>query len=261
MNRRLILCLLIALLAYSPPLALAQASRRLPEAKSRQEYQDYIAATAIAEGAALEKTADDFAAKYSTSELRSYLYSRSLHQYQNEDNPVKMLEVADKVLALDPDNSVALATSALVLADSLTASDPARDQKIWLIRHNCDHALETVDSSLVLAPGVTAQDVAAYKALLGARVHSALGIMELKTGNDREAEDDLKMAAGMNRVRGDASVYYHLALAQDHQKKYAEAVDSAEQALQLASSSPGLQKLAEVELERLQKLAGRRGRQ
>jgi tetratricopeptide (TPR) repeat protein len=261
LNRRLIFCLLIALLAYSHSSALAQTARRVPEARSRQEYQDYKSATAIAEGASLEKAADDFAAKYPASELRVYLYSKSLHQYQNEDNPAKMLDMANKVLALDPDNSVALATSALVLADSLIASDPARDQKVWLIRHNCDHALETMDSSLVLAPGVTAQDVAAYKALLGARVHSALGIMELKTGNDREAENDLKMAAGMNRVRGDASVYYHLALAQDHQKKYAEAVDSAEQALQLASSSPGLQQLAEVELARLQKLAGRRDRQ
>jgi tetratricopeptide (TPR) repeat protein len=233
----------------------------VPEAGSRQEYQDYMSATTIAEGASLEKAADDFAARYPASELRVYLYSRTLHRYQNEDNAAKILEMANKVLALDPDNSVALATSALVLADSLTASGPARDQTIWLIRHNCEHALETMDSSLVLAPGVTAQDVAAYKALLGARVHSALGIMELKTGNDREAENDLKMAAGMNRVRGDASVYYHLALAQDHQKKYAEAVDSAEQALQLASSSPALQKLAEVELERLQKLSGRRGRQ
>ncbi|HLY98945.1 MAG TPA: tetratricopeptide repeat protein [Candidatus Angelobacter sp.] len=261
MNRPLILCVLIALLAYSLPCAPAQTTRRVPEARSRQEYQDYMAATAITDGALLEKAADDFAARFPASELRVYLYSRSLHQYQNEDNPEKMLEAANKVLTLDPDNSVALATSALVMADSLTSSDPARDQKIWLIRHNCDHALETMDSSLVLAPGVTAQDVAAYKALLGARVHSALGIMELKTGNDRDAENDLKLAAGLNRVQGDASVYYHLALAQDHQKKYAEAVDSAEQALQLASASPALQQLAEVELERLQKLAVRRNPQ
>ena len=114
-----------------------------------------------------------------------------------------------------------------------------------------------MDSSLVLVPGVTPEEIVAYKGSLGSMVHSALGIMELKTGNDSGAEKDLKTALSLNRLGGDPSIYYHLALAQDHQKKYSDALASVEQAMQLASSNPDLQQLAEKEHDHLQKLARR----
>ena len=85
--------------------------------------------------------------------------------------------------------------------------------------------------------------------------YSALGIMKLKTGDDAGAEKDLKMATELAKIRPDGYAWYHLALAQDHRKKYAAALGSVEQALQLASSDPELQKLAEVEHERLAGLA------
>ena len=85
--------------------------------------------------------------------------------------------------------------------------------------------------------------------------YSALGIMKLKTGDDAGAEKDLKMATELAKFRPDGHAWYHLALAQDHRKKYAAALNSVEQALQLASSDPELQKLAEVEHERLAGLA------
>jgi Flp pilus assembly protein TadD len=81
--------------------------------------------------------------------------------------------------------------------------------------------------------------------------YSALGIMKLKTGDDAGAEKDLGQAAALAKIHPDPYVWYHLALAQDHRKKYAAALNSIKQALQLASSDPDLQKLAEVENERL----------
>jgi len=69
------------------------------------------------------------------------------------------------------------------------------------------------------------------------------------------AEKDLKAATELAKIRPDGYAWYHLALAQDHRKKYAAALGSVEQALQLASSDPELQKLAEVEHERLTGLA------
>ncbi len=258
MIKRLILTMLVALACRALPAQSRSAFRPVPQAKTQQEVNDYNAAYASAGGVALEAAANDFAAKYPESELRPYLYSRAMHQYQNENNPGKILATGEKVLALDPDNSVALALTATVLADGLAEQDLDRDQKAAIIKRNCSRALDTLESSMVLAPGVTPEEITAYKASLGIMVHSAMGIMELKTGNDSGAEKDLKAALKLNRIAGDATVYYHLALAQDHQKKYSEAMGSVEQALQLASSNPELQKLAEAEHERLQKLAGRR---
>jgi hypothetical protein len=87
--------------------------------------------------------------------------------------------------------------------------------------------------------------------------YSALGMMELKTGDDAGAERDLRTSANLPKIRPDPYVWYHLALAQDHRKRYPAALNSVEQALQLASSNPKLQRLAETEHDRLNRLAGR----
>ncbi|HJX84113.1 MAG TPA: hypothetical protein VJ723_07210 [Candidatus Angelobacter sp.] len=254
----------VLLVLASSLLASAQGKsgpRHWPQAASLQEYNDYNAARAQTGGGALETAADDFAARYPASELRAYLYSHALHAYQVEGNAPGILAVGEKVLALDPDNSIALALKATAMADSITSNDPDREQKIAQIRQDCAHALKTVDSSFVVAAGVTREEIAAYKGALGSMVHSALGIMELKTGNDSGAEKDLKTALNLDRLAGNPAIYYHLALAQDHQKKYSDALRSVEQALQLASSNPDLQQLAEKEHEHLQKLAGHRDQQ
>ena len=230
------------------------AGKRPPQAKTQQEYNDYNTAYAITGGPAMEKAANDFALKYPQSELRPYLYSKAMHDYQNENNPGKMLAMGEKVLALDPDNSIALVLTATVLADSLSDADQDRDQKIAEIKKNSGRALETVDSSFIPPPGTTPEQVAAYKSTLQSMAHSALGIMELKTSDDVGAEKDLRTAAELNKTQPDPYIWYHLALAQDHQKKYADALASVDQALRYTGSNPDLGRLALDERTRLVQL-------
>lgn len=245
----------------SPP-----AGKRPPQAKTQQEYKDYNTAYALNGGAAVEKAANEFAAKYPESELREYLYSKAMHEYQNENSPSKMLAMGEKVLALDPDNSIALVLTATVLADSLSDADQNRDQKIAEIKKNSERALQTVDSGFTPPPNATPEQIEAYKDTLQSMAHSALGIMELKSGQDANAEKDLRSAADLNKTQPDPYIWYHLALAQDHlataaadkqqqQKKYVEALASVNQALQYTASNPDLGRLAQGERDRLQKLA------
>src|SRR6185437_3407067 len=232
------------------------AAKTPPQAKTQQEYNDYNAAYATTGGEAMEKAANGFAAKYPASELRGYLYSKAMHEYQNENQPARMLAMGEKVLSLDPDNSIALVLTATVLSDSLTDSDANRQQKVDEIRKNSTRALETIDTSFVPPANTTPEQVAAYKSTLQSMSHSAIGIMELKTGNDSAAEKGLKAAAELNKTGPDPYIWYHLALSQDHQKKYPEALASVNEALRHTSSSPDLEKLAQGERERLVKLAG-----
>jgi tetratricopeptide (TPR) repeat protein len=218
-----------------------------PQARSEQERTDFNAAYALQGAATEEAAAIDFANRYPTSELRRYLYSSAMLQYQRENNPVKMLAMGERVLALDPDNPLALVLTATVLADSLGDRDRDRDKKVSTIKHN---ALRGIQAAEVGYSGGTV-----YKTTLQSMAYSALGIMKLKTGDDAGAEKDLKTATELAKIRPDGYAWYHLALAQDHRKKYAAALGSVEQALQLASSDPELQKLAEVEHERLAGLA------
>lgn len=232
------------------------AGKRPAQAKTQAEYNDYNTAYAISGGAASEKAANDFAAKYPDSELRSYLYSKAMHEYQTENNPPKMLAIGEKLLSLDPDNAIALVLTATVLSDNLNDSDADKQQKIAEITKNANHALQTVDTSFTPPANATPEQVAAYKGTLKSMAHSALGIMELKTGNDQAAEDDLKRAADLNMAQPDPYIWYHLALAQDHQKKYAAALASVDQAIKSVGSNPDLGKLASNERERLVKLTG-----
>lgn len=236
--------------------AATPAVKHPPQAKTQQEFADYNTAYAISGGAAMEKAAGEFAAKYPASELRSYLYSKAMHEYQNENNPAKMLETGKKVLGFDPDNSIALVLIANVLADSLNDADKDHDQKIDEIMKSATHALQTIDSAFVAPPKATPEEITAYKNTLQSMAHSALGIMELKAGDDSGAEKHLKTAADLNKVQPDPYIWYHLALAQDHQKKYTDALASVDEALHYTGSNPDLGRLAAGERKRLAELAG-----
>ena len=241
----------LADLAIAQTILQADSSPARPQAKSEQERADFNTAYALTGAAKEEAAAIDFSNRYPTSELRRYLYSSAMLQYQRENNPAKMLAMGERVLALDPDNSLALVLTATVLADSLGDRDRDRDKKISTIKHNATRAIQMAEAGY--SERLTAGT--AYKTTLQSMAYSALGIMKLKTGDDAGAEKDLKIATEITKIRPDGHAWYHLALAQDHRKKYAAALGSVEQALQLASSDPELQKLAEVEHERLAGLA------
>jgi tetratricopeptide (TPR) repeat protein len=235
----------------------APAGQKLPpQAKTPKEYADYNTAYAVSGGVAMEKAATDFAAAYPDSELRVYLYAKAMHEYQNENNAAKMLEIGRRVVALDPDNSIALVLTANVLADGLSDADADRPQKIAEIRKNSEHALQTIDAGFVAPQNATPDQIAEYKDTLRSMARSALGIMELKSNDDAAAEKDLNTAAELSKKAPDPYVWYHLALAQDHQKKYAEALTSITQALQHMGSNADLGKLADGERKRLLQLTG-----
>jgi tetratricopeptide (TPR) repeat protein len=224
-----------------------------PSARSRQERDDFNRAYALKSADAAETAANEFAARYPESGLRHYLYSSAMLQCQHEEKPERMLAMGEKVLALDPDNPLALVLTATAVADGLSDHDRDREKKVAMIKRNAGRAIQVAESSYPASPD--APGVGLYKTTLQSMAHSALGIMRLKTGDDAGAEKDLALAADLAKIRPDPYVWYHLALAQDHRKKYTAALSSVEQALQLASSNPELQKLAEAEHERLFGLA------
>ncbi|MBZ5508620.1 MAG: hypothetical protein LAO78_24435 [Acidobacteriia bacterium] len=228
------------------------AGPRRPEAKTQQERNDFTAAYALTGAAAEEAAANDFAARYPTSELRHYLYTSAMLQYQHENNSSKMLAMGEKVLELDPDNPLALVLTATALADGLGERDRDRERKVSAIKHNAGRAIQAAEAAYA---NTSAETAPLYKTTLQSMAYSAMGIMKLKTGDDAGAEKDLMRAAQLAKIRPDPRVWYHLALAQDHRKKYAAALSSVQQALQLSSSDPELQQLAEVEHERLAGMA------
>jgi tetratricopeptide (TPR) repeat protein len=233
-----------------------EEQRHPPQAKSKQEYNDYTAAYALSGGAAVEKAADEFALKYPASELRPYLYSKAMHEYQTAGDRTRMLAMGEKVLDLDPEDPVALVLTATVLADTLTDVDLDRDQKIAEIKNNATRALETMDATFIAPPGATHAQTEAYKTKLRGLAHAALGIMELKSEDYFAAEEELQAAADLSKTAPDPYVWYNLALAQDNLQRYSKALASINQALQHITANPELEQLAQSEREKLLKLTG-----
>jgi tetratricopeptide (TPR) repeat protein len=241
----------------APPSKAGQTpAKHVAQAKTDQEFKDYNAAYAAVGGAALEKAADEFAAKYPASDLKIFVYEKAMHEYQTENNQPKVLATAEKVLQLDSENVIALVLTANVLSDSLSEADPDRAKKVAEIKKNGTHALQIMDANFSPVANATPEQVAAYKKTLQSLAHSALGITALKTGDDAGAEKELKAAAEANPAQPDPFIWYHLALAQDHQKKYDDALVSVKRALQDAASNPDIGELAKGEQARLLTLTG-----
>src|SRR5947207_2594387 len=101
------------------PASPAQPANHTPKAKTQAEFDDFKAASATTGGAAMEAAADSFASKYPESELRGVLYLRVMHEYQTQNDAAKTQAAAEKILTVDPENSLALVVTATGLADQL----------------------------------------------------------------------------------------------------------------------------------------------
>ncbi|HZI58906.1 MAG TPA: hypothetical protein VFF39_19135 [Verrucomicrobiae bacterium] len=230
------------------------AGKHVPEAKTQPEFNDYTAASAVTGGAAAEKAADEFSAKYPASELKVLLYSKTLREYQTENNLEKIPVVGEKYLQLDPDNPVVLVLTASALLDGLNDADKDREVKIEKIKKYSSHALQSIDANFAPPAGATPEQVVAYKKSMQVSAHSTLGILALRTGNDANAETELKMATDLSPGQPEPVLWFDLALAQDHQQKYADALASINKAAEYAGADPSLATRVQGELARLRAL-------
>src|ERR1700686_3787310 len=126
--------------------AAAPSGKRPPKAKTQPEFDAYKTAAASTDAAALEKAADDFAAKFPDSELRVLLYKNAMRLYQNTNNAEKTEAMGRKVLAIDGDDPDALTTVSDVIAERTHDSDLDKDQRFDDGMKMAQKALQTIDT-------------------------------------------------------------------------------------------------------------------
>ena len=211
--------------------------KRAPAAKTQPEFEAYKAAIQLTDPAAAEKAAEDFSAKYPDSELRVVLYKAAMQNYQT--NADKNLEMAQKALAIDPDDPEALVTASQLLAEKTRDTDLDRDQKLAEAKKDAERALVTVDS-----------DVPSAGFPPGPR-----GAADAK--NYAEAESDLRKSVEAFPEQVDPVAVLRLAIALDMQNKYPDALKYANQAVDLTKNQPDspAAKAAHSEQDRLTKLS------
>jgi tetratricopeptide (TPR) repeat protein len=231
-------------------------AKRPPSAKTKQEYDQYLAAANNPDAAAAESLAREFEVQFPKSELLPLLYQQVMTKYQKADNGDKTIEMGRKVLQYDPDNAVALVMNATVLAERTRPSDIDRDQRLNEATTDAQRALEDIrNGNYMLTPNATPEQVQQFKDQVSGMAYSALGTAELVRNNNAAAEQNLRKATENPVEKSDAIVWYRLALALDHQNKYPEASAAITTAAALAPAGSPVANLAKAEQSRLKQLA------
>jgi len=236
--------------------AAAPQGKRKPQAKTKPEYDAYNAAIALTDPAALEKAADDFAAKFPDSELRTGLYTLTMERYQTSNNGAKMMEMARKVLAIDGDDPAALARLAVGLLDSTRDTDLDKDQKFAEAKKNAEHALVTVETDVPTA-GYPPEQLAGFKSSIRSDAYFVLGMVPFKANSWAEAEVNLRKSIEAFPQSPDAFTHLELGVALDMQNKYPEAMKYVDRAVELTKdrADSGVGKAARDEKDRLVQLS------
>ena len=231
--------------------------KRIPQAKTQAEFDAYNAAKANAsDPAATEKAADDFAAKFPNSELRVLLYQAAMRGYQNANNAEKMGAMAEGVLKLDADDPEALVAAGEVIIESTHDSDIDKDQRWSKAQQYAQHSLQTVETDVAIPPGTPQERIDAYKNLLRSSAYSILGAISFNQEKYPEAEKYFRSSIDAYPSQPDPVVVLRLALALDKQEHYADALKSANQAVELTQDGSVAGKLARQERDRLVQLTG-----
>ncbi len=234
--------------------ATAPQGKRAPAAKTQPEFDAYKAAIQLTDPAAAEKAADDFAAKFPDSELRAVLYKQAMQKYQ--PNADKILEMAQKALAIDPDDPEALVTASQVLAERTRDTDLDKDQKLAEAKKNAERALVTVDTD-VPTSGFPPEKIDQFKRFVRSEAYAILGSLASNAKNYADAETNLRKSIDAFPEQVDPVAVLRLAIALDMQNKIADGLKYANQAVDLTKDHPdsAAGKAARAEQDRLTRLS------
>jgi tetratricopeptide (TPR) repeat protein len=230
------------------------AAQHQPQAKSKEEFDAYNLAAAKTDPAQMEAAADEFAQKFPNSELKELLYVRTMNLYQQQNNSGKIISTGRKALALNPMNPVPLVAVASALVMDTRETDMDRDARYAEASKDSQAALDNIDTGLEIPPGVPPAQIAAAKANLRSIAYDTLGVIAMNKKDYAAAEQSFLKAADLMKDQPDAVVYLRLSVAQDNEKKYPEALDSANKAVQFAQEGSAEKNLAKQQQARLQKL-------
>ncbi len=224
-----------------------------PQAKTPEELKAYQDALQAQSPAAAEAAANSFAEKFPGSALTYLLYYRAFFGYQNAGNAEdKAIEMGRKIIALKPNDPVALAMVASLISEHVSNRDLDRDLRLAEVLQDAQKALQTVDTETQQQPGMSAEQFEQSKKTIRSTAYAALGNVYLLKNDPAQAEDNFKKALELYGDKPDPVILLRYAVALDRQKKYKEGLDAATKAVALSPAGSAVSTMATQERDRLQ---------
>jgi tetratricopeptide (TPR) repeat protein len=180
-----------------------------------------------------------------------------MQRYQQANDADKMMDMAKKVLTIDPDDPAALVGVAQALAERTRDTDLDKDQRIAEAKKDAERSLITIDTDVPTA-GYPPEQLNAFKSFLKSEAYFVLGTIAFKASSWPDAESNLRKSIDALPQQPDTVAVFRLAVALDMQNKIPEAMKYANQAVDLTKDHPdsGVGKAARAEQDRLTKLSG-----
>jgi tetratricopeptide (TPR) repeat protein len=168
--------------------AQAQPAASQPQAKKEikdpAEYNAYVGAVQQTDPAAKISGLEAFLAQYSNSVMKEDALELLMGTYQQAGNQAKVIDTANRVLAVNPNNVRALT----LLAYSERAAQKWADAK-----QHAERGLQAL-TTMTKPDGVSDADFEKQKANLGAVLDSVAGFSALQLKDNATAEKDLRAA-------------------------------------------------------------------
>jgi ribonuclease-3 len=242
-----------------PAAAQASSANKSPQAKTKEEFDAYKAAAALTNPDQVLGAADQFAQKYPESELRELLYVQAMNGFAQQNNPEKEIEAARKAIAIDPHDPNPLIHAASALVEVTHDNDLDKEQRYSEASKDAQAAIDNINTGMHIPPNVPAEKVQAVKNSIQALAYETLGVIAMQKQDFATAETNFQKSVDVAKAEPMARVYLRLSVAQDNEKKYAEALVNADKALQYSQEGSVEQTLAKQQQTRLQKLVGEGG--
>ncbi len=242
--------------APAPAMAQAPTAYKAPQAKTKEEFEAYKAAAALTNPDQLLAAADQFAQKFPDSELKGLLYVQAMNEFAQQNQANKEIEAGRKAIAIDPHDPNPLIHVASALVETTRDNDLDKEQRYTEAMNDAQAAIDNINTGLHIPPGVTEAQIQTVKNSILALAYETLGVIAMQKQDFATAETDFQKSVDIAKAEPMARVYLRLSVAQDNEKKYAEALVNANKALQYSQPDSVEQTLAKQQQARLQKLVG-----
>ena len=192
---------------------------------------------------------EDFIKTYPESHYRGPVYARLTQAYFTKQQMEKMFAVADKALALNPDDVDVLALIGWVLPHNYNPNELGAEQKLDRSEQYLKHALELL-ATVSKPAGLTDEDFTKSRDAKLAQCHSGLGLVYFRRERFDDSVTEFRQANQL--ITPDPVDLFVMGIDLQQLKRFGDAASAFEGCAKVASS---LQDRCKQSMEQAKKLA------
>ncbi|MGH9554423.1 MAG: tetratricopeptide repeat protein, partial [Terriglobales bacterium] len=208
--KKLLVAFVLALCTAAPAEPFIQDSAPSQKViKDPAEHNAYVGAVSQQDPNARISGIEGFLAQYPGTVMKEEALVAMMGAYQQAANAAKMLDSAQRVLQVNPNNLGAL-TGVVLLKKSLAEQGQNAEQNLTEAKQFAEHGLQVLPTA-PRPEGVAEADFEKQKSLIGALFHSVLGWAAMQAKDYENAQKQLRAAVDVDPTQ--FNEVYRLALA------------------------------------------------